>query len=301
MKGRKLDENRQKPAETGAAKRLGRRPKNHLHIDWQARAEQLWKTYPRLKKSIGDLRSAAEHADPEEIGDYENFRRKFNGTLGASPAHADALFKATEFDRVGVSLDDWIAKDDQWGASIANLSPVDPVDLLASHAAKGGMAVAASSTPSREPRMLRRLQLVGAAETELHINEYMQLTISFDSGDPAPVYLMALEWSERSRDWQVFNMIEESQLDHSKPRPVSVRGDSASVQVSIGLPIGGPPDTFDLFVLAKRAEFDHRARSRLDNLKGQPVLTPLEMGRVLHELFAGPAAPQVATTRYRVV
>jgi hypothetical protein len=255
-----------------------------------------------LRRPIKKLWELALEKDAHTIGVYENFRRKFNATLAASEAHAKVLYAVGEFDRAGVSFADWIASDAEWAESVKSLSPIDAVGFLAARAGSGAMQVAASSTPQPVPPVLRRLENRDPVETELHMKEYLQLTVTFPtSDDPSPVYLLAFEWSDTLRDWQIFNFVKASLLDIAKPLPVSLNGDGAVARLAVGVKIGGPPDNFDLFVLGQRTPFDHRARSYLDNLHRRDQLTSLEMGRLVDILFKGPTMPDVAATRYAVI
>lgn len=297
-----MDSIRQDPSGTNSGSAGGRTAENLLEIDWQYRAEAIWDAHSTLRRSITKLWNIAQGIDQHTIGSYEDFRRKFNKKRPASEAHARVLFAAGEFDRAGVSFAEWIASDEDWAISAASLSPVDAVGYLAERASTGVMQVAASSIPQRERPEWRRLQDGDPAENELHVKEYLQLTVTFPgSQDPAPVHLLAFEWSAVSRDWQIFNLVKTSLLDVASPVPVALRGGTAIAQVPVGVKITGPLETFDLFVLAQRTPFDHRARSYLENLNQRSVVSSLEMGRLVDLLFKGRTVPDVATITYAVV
>ncbi len=297
-----MDRNRQDTSGTKFGPAGGRTLENLLEIDWQTRAESIWKLHPSLRRSIKELWERAQRIDAHTIGVYEDFRRKFNGTRTANEAHAQALYAAGQFDRAGVSLAEWISQDADWAEIAQSLSPADALGVLAARATEGKMEVAASSTPDPLPPQWRRIQISDPAGDELHVNEYLQLTVTFpDCDDPAPVYLLALEWSAVSRDWQVFNTVKRSLLDLARSVPVALSSGNAVARVPVGVKITGPLETFDLFVLGQRTPFDHRARAYLETVATRPAITPLEMGRLVDLLFKGSTIPAVASTRYAVV
>ncbi len=282
--------------------KYGRTPENDLQIDWQARTKAIWEVHPNLTRTIIELHDAAKSLDSRTIGSYEDFRRKFNGTRAASEAHARLLFAAGQFDRAGLTFAEWIARDEEWAATAATLSPIDAVRFLAERAAEGAMQVVPSSTPQLVPPEWRRLRDGDPAEVELHINEYLQFTVTFlGSDDSSPVHLLAFEWSAVSRDWQVFNLVKESRLDAERPVPLDTRAGRAIARVPVGVKISGPTETFDLFVLGQRTPFNYRARSMLDNFKGRSIINSTEMSRLLGLLFSSPVAPAVAGATYAVV
>lgn len=280
----------------------GRAVENDLKIDWQERAETIWKTHASLKRIIKELHVIAHNIGGRTIGGYEDFRRKFNGTRPASEAYAAVLFQAGEFDQAGVTFAEWISSDEAWAESARSLAQLNAIGFLTEQAAKGSMHVAVMSTPDRIPPEWRRLRDGDPSENELHMKEYLQLTVTFPgSCDPRPVHLLALEWSAISRDWQIFNFVRASLLDIDKAVSVLLRGGDAVARLPAGVKISGPPEPFDLFVLGQRTPFDHKARSYLDNLGRRATLSSLEMSRLIQLLFSGAGAPDVATATYAVV
>jgi hypothetical protein len=164
------------------------------------------------------------------------------------------------------------------------------------------MAVIPSSTSPAFRPQLRRLRDGNPADIELRIGAYLEFSVTFSgSEDISPVYLLAFEWSAVSRDWQIFNLVRGSLLDAASPVPLTICDGSVGAEVPVGVQITGPAETFDLFVLGQRAPFHHRARSMLDNLGGRSIITPVEMGRLLGLLFAGPTMPDVAQASYAVL
>jgi hypothetical protein len=297
-----LDSNRQEPSETKNDSSGGRTATNDLTINWQLRAQAIWELHPSLKRDIVELHSIAYDLSSRTIGGYEDFRRKFNGTRAASEAHARILFQAGQFDQAGITFSEWMSSDEEWSDTAGTLAPVDTIGFLTKEAAKGGMAVTAMSTPTRIPPGWRRLRDGDPAGNELHVGEYLQLTVTFpDSSDVRPVYLLALEWSANSRDWQIFNFVRTSLIAIDKPEPVIIRGGDTVAQIPAGVTISGQKEAFDLFVLGQRTPFDHKARSYLDNLGRRATISVLEMSRLIQLLFDGAGTPDVAVTTYEVV
>lgn len=149
---------------------------------------------------------------------------------------------------------------------------------------------------------MRRLRDGPPAETELRANEYLNLrAILQGASNPAPVRLLAMEWSETSRDWQIFNLVEQCSLDLATPRAVAIDERGAIVDVPIGVPISARIETFDLFVVVQHSEFDHRALGYLRNLGSRSELTPLEMTQFVELLLKTGTPSGVGRISYTVV
>lgn len=255
-----------------------------------------------MKRNIVELHNIAHDIDGRAIGSYEDFRRKFNGTRAASDGYAKILFRAGQFDQTGITLSEWMSRDEEWADTAGTLAPVDTIGLLTNHAAKGGMAISVMSTLDRIPSGWRRLRDGDPAECQLYVGEYLQLTVTFpNSDDTRPVYLLALEWSASSRDWQIFNFVRASLIAIDRAEPITIRGRDAVAQIPAGVKISGQKESFDLFVLGQRTPFNHKARSYLDNLGRRATLSALEMSRLVQLLFDGAGTPQVAVTAYDVI
>lgn len=182
-----MDSKRQDPSKIKNGVRGGRTKESALKVDWQSRAEAVWKVHPSLKRDITEPKEIAYRLDPRTIGVYEDFCRKFNGTRAANERHARILFHAGEFDRAGITLSDWIASNEEWAPHANSLAPIDVISFLTKRVANGTMAIAATSTPGLRPPEWRRLRDGDTVDNPFHIEEYLQFTVTFSgSSDPRP-------------------------------------------------------------------------------------------------------------------
>lgn len=255
-----------------------------------------------MRRLVRELHARARDLAPLDVGEYDAFDRKLNGTRAASPVFARSLYDAAGLAKLGLTFEDWTADKAEWSAAASSLPSQDAFAALARAADRDGMRVEAASLPTPDPLEWRRLRDGAPAETELRVGHYLHLTLCFPgSDDLRPVRLIAAEWSETEGDWQVFNIARGSRLDSRRPVRLTAGAEGPMAKVPVGLQVVGPRDTFDLFLIAHREEFDHRALSILDNASRSSIIPTPSMNRLVGYLLAGPRPPEVARTSYTVL
>ena len=290
-KSQKLPENRN----------LGGRDPLPLCINWHSRAKQIWKRFPKTHKKLGTLISAAAAASTEVIGSEHAARAKLNGKRTASDAFAKVMFDATGFKALGLTLGDWIGDDAGWERAVAELSDIDPRAMLDGLAESGSLGLGIDSTPELVPARLRRAGSGPPPEQRAFLNEYFVLHVRYAGSEPiSPAHLLLLEWSDATSDWQVFNALPGCRLDPHRSYDLTPEKDVTGAKIHLGIRVAPPRDEFDLYLLAQRSEFDHRALAIISALDGNALMSQREMAKLLALLTQPDRGLLVAKLRYAV-
>lgn len=280
---------------------LGGRKRLPHKIDWHARAEQVWKTFPKAHKTIDTLIRRAEAASTDVVGDYEAARAKFNGRRTASDAFAKAIFEATDFKTLGLTFEDWIGDSLVWAQAVEGLPELDPRALLDSRVESSGLTVGIYSTPEPKPVKMRRAASGAPPEQRVILNEYFVLHLRDLGADPlSPAHLLLLEWSDDSLDWQVFNALPGCRLDPRKTYELTSRSEGDPTTIYLGVRVAPPRSEFDLYLLAQRPDFHHRALAMIDRLGGNAIMSQRDMAKLLGYLTNVDRGLTVTKIRYAV-
>ncbi|HYW16096.1 MAG TPA: hypothetical protein VE891_08080 [Allosphingosinicella sp.] len=283
----------------GNSSKRGGRGKLPLLIDWQTRMEQVWKHVGKPPQTIKALLEKA--GPPKEIGSDKRSREKLKGKQTASEAFARAIFEATGFDALGLTYEEWTAQDSEWTQALAQLAGGDSRDLLDKLAEASPLSLDIDSTPDLAPPRLRRAGSGPPPEQQVFLNEYYVLHAQYSG--PAPLscaHLLLLEWSDSSLDWQVFSAVPGCRLDPRRTYDFAPETGGAGVRIDLGVRARPPREEFDLYLLAQRSEFDHRALSIVDRLGEEGLMSQREMLRLLSLLTEPDRGLLVAKRRYAV-
>ena len=281
--------------------KMGGRERLPHQIDWHARAQQVWKRFPKSHTTIGKLIGAAAAASTDVIGNDEAARLKFSGRRTASDAFAKAMFDATGFSGFGLSFQDWMGDDAAWARAVDGLPEFDPRVLLDSLAEHSTLQMGIDSTPHLLPVRMRRAESGPPPEQRVYLNEYFVLHLRDLSSSPvSPAHLLLLEWSDDSQDWQVTNGLPGCRLDPRKTWEMTTRSEGEATIIHLGVRVAPPRYEFDLYLLAQRVEFDHRALAMIDTLGDKALMSQYDMAKLLEYLSKIDRGLIVTKIRYAV-
>lgn len=244
---------------------MGRPKKNDLKIDWKARVELFWDRYPSYRMTPGVLCEAMRAIDPVTTPEIDDFRLKLDGRRSSDELFGRALFEAIKANHYELTLSAFMGPTEAWEFEIHGLEGSDLKALFDANLAGDSFRIEVRKRRLREGAGLRRISKDVVA-TKLPIGSDIQIVCAHLSAEVLlKAHLLVLELERETGEWQVFNAIEGSGVDHNKPVSFELEGTDRIATVDIAYPVSGPTSIFDIYVVASHKPFDHRLNALLNS------------------------------------
>lgn len=282
---------------------MGRPPKNDLEMDWKSRLELFWERYPSYRRAPAALCETMRAIDSVETPEIDDFRLKLDGRRPSNERFGRVLFEAIKASHFGLTLSAFLGSADAWQAEVEGLEGSDLKALFEANLTGENFRVEVRKRLPPGARSLRRISKQ-VVKTKLPIGSDIQIVCMHVGSEVLlSAHLLVLELERETGEWQVFNALEGSGVNHNKPVTFELKGTDRLATVDIVYPVSGPANIFDTYVIASNKPFDHRITALLNSgdLPDTGLLSPKHTTDLRILLSANLTSYLIGSCEYQVI
>lgn len=272
-------------------------------MDWKARLELFWERYPSYRMAPAGLCEMMRAIDSVETPEIDDFRLKLDGRRPSNRQFGRVLFEASRASHFGLTLATFLGSADAWRADVESLEGSDLKALFDANLTGDSFRIEVRKQPPPGGPSLRRISKQ-VVKTKVPIGSDIQIVCMHVGSEVLlSAHLLVLELERETGEWQVFNALEGSGVDHNKPVTFDMKGTDRIATVDIVYPVSGPANIFDTYVIASNKPFDHRITALLNtgDLPDTGLLSPKHTTDLRTLLSANLTSYLIGSCEYQVI